>query len=209
MSLICAMIKTYKGNNLEQGQAKKLQNKRLNELVKYARNNSPYFNKLYANINEDYKLKDLPTTNKIDMMKNFDNWITDNTHLYKKYGILWKDLNRLSDYGLIKLVEPENGFPIKARNSQGITYGNEYVIMIGNNTDIDLTIKMPGYVLTEFAMELQVVINRFSDLDIVRDYINLMKNTNNGFAFTLHKCHGFDDNGNYKIDYSEPPLYGC
>ena len=84
MSLISAMIKTYKGNNLEQGQVEKLQNKRLKELVKYARNNSPYFNKLYANINEDYKLQDLPTTNKIDMMKNFDNWITDNNISMKR-----------------------------------------------------------------------------------------------------------------------------
>lgn len=65
MSLISAMLKTYKGNNLEHGQVEKLQNKRLKELVKYARNNSPYFNKLYININKDYKLQDLPTTNKI------------------------------------------------------------------------------------------------------------------------------------------------
>jgi len=84
MSLISAMLKTYKGNNLKQGQVEKIQNKRLKELVKYAKNNSPYFNKLYANINEDYKLQDLPTTNKIDMMKNFDNWITDNSISMKK-----------------------------------------------------------------------------------------------------------------------------
>ena len=84
MSLIRAMLKTYKGNNLEHGQVEKLQNKRLKELVKYARNNSPYFNKLYANINKDYKLQDLPTTNKIDMMKNFDNWITDNNISMKR-----------------------------------------------------------------------------------------------------------------------------
>lgn len=84
MSLISAMLKTYKGNNLKQGQVEKLQNKRLKELVKYAKNNSSYFNKLYANINEDYKLQDLPTTNKIDMMKNFDNWITDNSISMKK-----------------------------------------------------------------------------------------------------------------------------
>lgn len=84
MSLISAMIKTYKGNNIEQEQTEKLQNKRLKKLVKYARNNSPYFNKLYANINEDYKLQDLPTTNKIDMMRNFDNWITDNNIRMKR-----------------------------------------------------------------------------------------------------------------------------
>ncbi len=84
MSLISAMIKTYKGNNLEHGQVEKLQNKRLKKLVKYVRKNSPYFNKLYDNLNEDYKLQDLPTTNKIDMMKNFDNWITDNNISMKR-----------------------------------------------------------------------------------------------------------------------------
>ena len=77
MGLINAMIKTYKGNNLSQEKIKKLQNKRLKKLVKYAKNNSPYFKDLYATIGEDFSLEDLPTTNKIEMMKNFDNWITD------------------------------------------------------------------------------------------------------------------------------------
>ena len=77
MGLINSMIKTYKGNNLSQEKIKKLQNKRLKKLVKYAKNNSPYFKDLYATIGEDFSLEDLPTTNKIEMMKNFDNWITD------------------------------------------------------------------------------------------------------------------------------------
>ena len=77
MSLIGAMIKTYKGNSLSQEGIKKLQHQRLKELVEYARNNSPYFKDLYANIVADFSLEKLPTTNKIEMMKNFDNWITD------------------------------------------------------------------------------------------------------------------------------------
>ena len=68
MSLISAMLKTYKGNKLEHEEIEKLQNKRLKKLVEYARNNSPYFHILYANIGNSYKLQDLPTTNKIDMM---------------------------------------------------------------------------------------------------------------------------------------------
>ena len=78
MGLISAMIKTYKCNNLSQEEIKKIQYKRLKELVKYARNNSPYFKVLYAKIGDNFSLEDLPTTNKIEMMKNFDNWITDN-----------------------------------------------------------------------------------------------------------------------------------
>ena len=78
MSLISAMIKTYKANNLSQEEIKKLQYKRLKQLVEYARNNSPYFKDLYAKIGDDFNLEELPTTNKIEMMKNFNSWITDN-----------------------------------------------------------------------------------------------------------------------------------
>lgn len=77
MSLISAMIKTYKANSLSQEEIKKLQYKRLKQLVEYARNNSPYFKDLYAKISDDFCLEDLPITNKIEMMKNFDSWITD------------------------------------------------------------------------------------------------------------------------------------
>jgi len=78
MSLISVMIKTYKANNLSQDDIKKLQDKRLKHLVEYSRNNSLYYKNLYANVGDDFKLEDLPTTNKVEMMKNFNDWITDN-----------------------------------------------------------------------------------------------------------------------------------
>ena len=77
MSLIDVMIKTYKSNNLSQEKVKKLQYKRLKKLVKYAKSNSTYFNYLYHDINENFVLEDLPITNKVEMMKQFDSWITD------------------------------------------------------------------------------------------------------------------------------------
>ncbi len=77
MSLISAMIKTYKANNMDEKELKKLQEKRLNKIVKYARENSVYFNELYKGIEDNFKLEDLPVTNKIDMMKCFDTWVTD------------------------------------------------------------------------------------------------------------------------------------
>ena len=77
MSLISAMIKTYKANNMDQKELKKLQEKRLKKIVKYARENSVYFNVLYKGIGDNFKLEDLPITNKIDMMKYFDDWVTD------------------------------------------------------------------------------------------------------------------------------------
>lgn len=77
MSLINTMIETYKSNNLSCEEIKKLQKKRLRKLVLYARNNSPYFKNLYGNIKDDFILEELPPTNKLEMMKHFDNWITD------------------------------------------------------------------------------------------------------------------------------------
>lgn len=77
MSLISAMIKTYNGNKLSQKEIKKIQYKRLKHLVNYSKNNSSYFKKMYDGIGKNFKLEQLPTTNKIEMMKNFDCWVTD------------------------------------------------------------------------------------------------------------------------------------
>lgn len=77
MNLISAMLKIYKGNNLSSKQIKKLQDKRLKKLVNYARNNSLYFKNLYNSIGDNFSLEELSVTNKIEMMKNFDLWITD------------------------------------------------------------------------------------------------------------------------------------
>lgn len=77
MSLISTMIETYKANNLNEKEIKKIQQKRLKKLVKYAKNNSEYFKELYKDVKDDFSLEDLPTTNKIDLMNNFDIFITD------------------------------------------------------------------------------------------------------------------------------------
>lgn len=77
MSLIGAMIKTYVGGKISHDKIIKLQNKRLKKLVKYAKENSSYFKKKYNGIDDNFKLNDLPITNKIDLMENFNDWLTD------------------------------------------------------------------------------------------------------------------------------------
>ena len=84
MSLITAMIKTYKGNSLNQEEIKKIQEKKLKKIVRYARNNSPYFKNLYKDIQDDFTLEDLPTTNKKDLMNNFNDWVTDRNINWKR-----------------------------------------------------------------------------------------------------------------------------
>ena len=57
--------------------AKQLKNLRC--LVQIARKSSPYFNNLYAHLPDTklIKLNDLPVTSKVDLMGEFDNWLTD------------------------------------------------------------------------------------------------------------------------------------
>ena len=58
-------------------EAKQLKN--LRRLVQKARKESPYFNKLYAHLPDTnlIQLNDLPVTSKVDLMGDFDNWLTD------------------------------------------------------------------------------------------------------------------------------------
>jgi phenylacetate-coenzyme A ligase PaaK-like adenylate-forming protein len=58
-------------------EAKQLKN--LRRLIEKARKKSPYFNKLYAHLPDTnlIKLNDLPVTSKVDLMGDFDNWLTD------------------------------------------------------------------------------------------------------------------------------------
>jgi len=57
--------------------AKQLKN--LRHLIQKARKKSPYFYKLYAHLPDTnlLKLNDLPVTSKVDLMGEFDNWLTD------------------------------------------------------------------------------------------------------------------------------------
>ena len=48
-------------------------------LAAYAGQNSPYYGRLYKGLPEDWKLTDLPTVNKVDLMAHFDMWLTDRT----------------------------------------------------------------------------------------------------------------------------------
>ena len=77
MSLLGAMIKTYKADGLPREKLRALQQRRLKELVSFARVNSPYYDELFAGVGDDPRLEDLPSTTKPEMMANFDRIVTD------------------------------------------------------------------------------------------------------------------------------------
>ena len=95
MGLIGTMIQTHKGCNMSPNEIKKLQYKRLKKLVEYARKNSPYFKELYKDVGDDFSLEDLPPTNKVAMMKNFDTWITDSNITMERINEFTKDIENV------------------------------------------------------------------------------------------------------------------
>ena len=59
----------------------RLQHDRLIELVNVAREKAPHFRDKYAGIGKEFQLQDLPTSNKSELMDNFDRTLTvDDVH---------------------------------------------------------------------------------------------------------------------------------
>ncbi|MBR0139831.1 MAG: phenylacetate--CoA ligase family protein [Firmicutes bacterium] len=54
-----------------------LREKRLRELVDYARKNSPYYRELYKDLPENWSLEDLPPVSKRTLMDRWDEWVCD------------------------------------------------------------------------------------------------------------------------------------
>lgn len=77
VGLIKALYITHKANKMTKEERMCLQQRRFKELVSYAKKNSPYYQKLYENIGEEFNITDLPVTNKVELMNNFDQWMTD------------------------------------------------------------------------------------------------------------------------------------
>lgn len=95
MNLLKAMYLTYKAEKLSTQERLNLQQKRLNDLVSYAKKNSPYYAELYKNIGETFTLTDLPTTDKIALMKHFDHWMTDSGITKQKVDTFMSDISNV------------------------------------------------------------------------------------------------------------------
>lgn len=91
MGLLQAMVKTCRADHLSRGQLEHLQQRRLNALVRFAREHSPYYRELFAKVGEEYRLEDLPATSKPEMMANFDRVLTDSAITMRRIEEYTKD----------------------------------------------------------------------------------------------------------------------
>ena len=95
MSLFGTMIKTYNGESLTEEKLRALQRKRLEKLVAYARKNSPFYRKLYADTGADFRLSDLPPTSKPEIMANFDSVVTDRNITMKRIDAFTENIDNV------------------------------------------------------------------------------------------------------------------
>ena len=91
MGLLQAMVKTCRADHLSRGQLEHLQQRRLNALVRFTKENSPYYRELFAEVGEEFRLEDLPATSKPEMMANFDRVLTDSAITMRRIEEYTKD----------------------------------------------------------------------------------------------------------------------
>lgn len=95
IGLLKAIGLTYKADRMTDKERYLLQQKRLKELISYVKSNSPYFAKLYQNVDENAPLSSLPATDKIEMMTYFDEWLTDRSISKDKVDRFMADLSNV------------------------------------------------------------------------------------------------------------------
>lgn len=95
IGFIKALALTKKADKMSDNERVALQQKRLKQLISYVKENSPYFAKVYADIDENAPLSALPVTNKKEMMTHFDQWMTDRSITKAKVEHFMSDISNV------------------------------------------------------------------------------------------------------------------
>lgn len=95
ISLLKAMYLTHKAEKMTMSERTKLQQHRLQDMVLYAKENSPYYAELYKGIGEAFSLADLPVTGKVELMEHFDRWMTDRSITREKVDSFMADISNV------------------------------------------------------------------------------------------------------------------
>ena len=95
MGLFDKMIKTLGGDRRSREKITAVQRKRLTALVNVARERSPFYQKLYADIGNDFALTDLPPVSKPELMAHFDDVLTDRSITMERIDSFTQDLDNV------------------------------------------------------------------------------------------------------------------
>lgn len=115
IGLLRALALTRKADKMDERKRLVLQQRRLQELIAYVKEKSPYFAELYQDIDESCHLSELPVTSKADMSKHFDEWFTDRSITRKMVEDFMSDLSnvgkKLNGKYLVYTTSGSTGMP--------------------------------------------------------------------------------------------------
>ncbi len=95
MGMIKAIIDCNNYKKMIPKERTSLQHDRLSQLVNWAKENSPYYSKLYQNIGEHFSLSDLPPVNKKELMAHWNEWVTDSNITLDMVNQFMNDLDHI------------------------------------------------------------------------------------------------------------------
>ncbi len=95
-----------------------LRRQRLEALVEHARENSPYFRRLYQDVPGTFRLEDLPPTDKRTLMANWNDWVCDRELTLEDAERFMEDKNniggKLNNRYLVVTTSGSTGNPLTA-----------------------------------------------------------------------------------------------
>ncbi len=137
-----------------------LRSERLRELVAYARQNSPYYSRLYAGLPADPELSDLPPTDKRDLMDRWDDWVTDRHLTMEQVEEFMKDTGnigrKLKGEYLVFTTSGSTGNPLVCvcdTNANNVMSAISAVRSFARKEDLAAFIKRGGKSIGVFADE--------------------------------------------------------
>jgi phenylacetate-CoA ligase len=129
------MAKIIALENMDPTELRKLEEKEAMKMIRFAAQNSAYYQKLYSNINLKGAFSDvypkLPVITKSDIRANENDIVTDPVHLLKKAYTSGTSGSPLNMYRSAGAILKENAYVWQYRLSKGINLGDPFVSMRG------------------------------------------------------------------------------
>lgn len=151
ISIFNAMYSCSKYRKLSNIERKKLQQERLNRMVRFAKVNSPYYSALYQEIGDDFSLSDLPTVTKTELMSHWNDWVTDRNVTLSEIQYFMKDSDHIgrkwNKKYLIYTTSGSTGNPLISlcdTNSNNVTAAISALRSYARSEDMKAFIKRGG-----------------------------------------------------------------
>ncbi|WP_303871090.1 phenylacetate--CoA ligase family protein [Acetobacterium wieringae] len=158
ISLIKAIWLCYRDKKMSDSKKTRIRAERLNRLVAYAEQNSPYYREHYQKIGESFYLSDLPPTNKVDLMAHFDDWITDKDITLNEVETFMTDLDnigrKIKGKYLVFTTSGSTGNPLVAlcdRSTNNVMTGINIMRSFARRADLIAFLKSGGKTMGVFA----------------------------------------------------------